>query len=389
MEFLEMDSVIFSEDKGFQYFYRIIQSVMLDIVIVAGARPNFVKIAPLIHKLLREEKINYTLVHTGQHYDPLMNDVFFEDLSIPAPSYHLGISGGSQNKQTSEIITGFEEFLKDSNAKAVIVVGDVTSTMACSIVTKKLHRDLIHIEAGLRSHDRAMPEEINRILTDSITDYFFTTSREAGANLVKEGIADDRIFFVGNIMIDSLVRTLPFIQRPEVYRTYSLEENNYYLLTLHRADNVDNADVLTDILRAVSESIGDRTCIFPVHPRTEKMLRGTSIFHEIKNIEFIEPLRYLEFLFMQKHAKAVITDSGGIQEETTFMNVPCVTYRTTTERPETITTGSNELAQDLPALKAFLNTLEAGEWKTSSIPPLWDGNTAGRIVQKLHAIYSI
>ena len=362
---------------------------MLEIIIVAGARPNFVKIAPLIHKLLKEDKINYTLVHTGQHYDPLMNEVFFEDLAIPAPSYHLGITGGSQNKQTSEIITGFEEFLKDHAAKAVIVVGDVTSTMACSIVTKKLHKDLIHIEAGLRSHDRKMPEEINRILTDSITDYFFTTSRDAGNNLLKEGIKEEQIFFVGNIMIDSLIKTLSFAQKPDIFRTYSLEENNYYLLTLHRADNVDNPDVLADILRTVSRSIGNRKCIFPVHPRTEKMLRGTSIFNEINNIEFIEPLRYLEFLYMQKNAKAVITDSGGIQEETTFMKVPCITYRTTTERPETISTGSNELAVNLEILQNLLVKLESDQWKNSDIPELWDGHTAERIVQKLHEIYSV
>ena len=362
---------------------------MLDIIIVAGARPNFVKIAPLIHKLLREEKINYTLVHTGQHYDPLMNDVFFEDLSIPRPSYHLGITGGSQNKQTADIIIGFEEFLKDQSAQVVIVVGDVTSTMACSIVTKKLHKDLIHIEAGLRSHDRRMPEEINRIITDSITDYFFTTSREAGYNLEKEGISEDRIFFAGNIMIDSLISELPFIQKPAMMRTFSLEDGEYYLLTLHRADNVDNADVLTDILRAVSSSIGNRKCVFPVHPRTEKMLRGTSIFKEIQNIEFIEPLRYLEFLYLQKNAKGVITDSGGMQEETTYLKVPCITYRTTTERPETISVGSNELAIDLPALQRLIQQLECGEWKSSEIPELWDGKTAERIVRKLHEIYSV
>ncbi|WP_018344802.1 non-hydrolyzing UDP-N-acetylglucosamine 2-epimerase [Cytophaga aurantiaca] len=362
---------------------------MLEIIIVAGARPNFVKIAPLIHKLLREENINYTLVHTGQHYDPLMNDVFFEDLSIPQPNYHLGIAGGSQNKQTSEIIIGFEEFLKDSAAKAVVVVGDVNSTMACSIVTKKLHKDLIHIEAGLRSLDRKMPEEINRILTDSITDYFFTTSRDAGYNLQKEGITEDRIFFVGNIMIDSLIQKIQFAQKPDIFRTYSLEDGDYYLLTLHRTDNVDDADVLTDILRAVSASIGNRKCVFPVHPRTEKMLRGTAIYKEIQNIEFIEPLRYLEFLYLQKNAKAVITDSGGIQEETTYMKVPCITYRTTTERPETISVGSNELATDLPTLKNLISKVEQGEWKTSEVPALWDGQAAERIVQKIKEIYSV
>lgn len=362
---------------------------MLEIIIVAGARPNFVKIAPLIHKLLREENITYTLVHTGQHYDPLMTEVFFEDLSIPAPSYHLGISGGSQNKQTAEIIDGFEEFLKDNSAKVVIVVGDVTSTMACSIVAKKLHKDLIHIEAGLRSHDRNMPEEINRILTDSISDYFFTTSREAGYNLTKEGIAEDRISFVGNIMIDSLINKIQFAQKPDIFRTYSLVDGDYYLLTLHRADNVDDADVLTDILRVVSASIGKQKCVFPIHPRTEKMLRGTAIFKEIQNIEFIEPLRYLEFLYLEKNAKAVITDSGGIQEETTYLKVPCITYRKTSERPETITIGSNELATDLPTLEKLILKLEQGQWKKSEIPALWDGETAERIVQKIKQIYSV
>ncbi|WP_299249997.1 UDP-N-acetylglucosamine 2-epimerase (non-hydrolyzing) [uncultured Cytophaga sp.] len=362
---------------------------MLELVIVAGARPNFVKIAPLIHKLLSEDKINYTLVHTGQHYDPLMNDVFFEDLAIPKPSYHLGITGGSQNQQTSEIILRFEEFLKDHPAKAVVVVGDVNSTMACSIVAKKLHKDLIHIEAGLRSYDRNMPEEINRLLTDSISDYFFTTSLEANQNLLREGVDSNRIQFVGNIMIDTLVSKLPYSQKPDIYRTYGLESGNYYLLTLHRTDNVDNADALLDILRTVSASIGDRRCVFPVHPRTEKMLRGTTVSTEIKNIEFIEPLRYLEFLYLQKNAKAVMTDSGGIQEETTFLKVPCITYRTTTERPETIHTGSNELATNLEQLAHYISILENGTWKDSQIPELWDGKTAERILQCLYNMYSI
>ncbi|MBC7450783.1 MAG: UDP-N-acetylglucosamine 2-epimerase (non-hydrolyzing) [Cytophagales bacterium] len=362
---------------------------MLEIIIVAGARPNFVKIAPLIHTLLKEDKISYTLVHTGQHYDPLMNDVFFEDLSIPRPNIHLNIEGGTQTQQTADIMVRFENVLKDHPARLVIVVGDVTSTIACAIVTKKYHRDLAHVEAGLRSHDRKMPEEINRILTDSIADYFFTTTRDAGENLLKEGINENCIFFVGNLMIDSLKQQLRYSQKPAIFNMFSLTEKTYYLLTLHRAENVDDGTQLAEILRTISKSVGTSRCIFPVHPRTEKMLRNSMLLTEITNIEYIEPLRYLEFLYLQQHAKAVITDSGGIQEETTYMNIPCITYRTTTERPETVTIGSNELAPDLPTLASLIQQIEHSNWKTSSVPVLWDGETAGRIVYKLKEIYSI
>jgi len=362
---------------------------MLEVIIVAGARPNFVKIAPLIHSLLKEDQIKYTLVHTGQHVHSLMNDVFFEDLSIPAPNVHLNISQGSQTQQTAEIMIRFEELLKNHPAQAVIVVGDVTSTMACSIVTKKYHKTLIHIESGLRSGDRNMPEEINRIITDSITDYFFTTSLHANANLLKEGIDQNRIFFVGNIMIDSLIQQSQRIQKPDIYTALGLTEKEYYLLTLHRAENVDDVKRLADIIQTISETADKRTCVFPVHPRTEKILKNSSSLNKLNNIKYIEPLRYHEFLYLQKNARAVITDSGGIQEETTFMNVPCITYRTTTERPETIETGSNELAKDLSSLIELLKKAENTDWKKSTVPDLWDGYTADRIVQKLKVIYSL
>jgi len=362
---------------------------MLEVIIVAGARPNFVKIAPLIHRILKEDKINYTLVHTGQHYDTLMNDVFFEDLAIPAPDIHLGIMQGTQTQQTAEIMVRFEELLKNHKAAVIIVVGDVTSTLACAIVTKKLHKTLIHIEAGLRSTDRNMPEEINRIVTDSISDYFFTTSLHAKNNLLKEGIKEDCIYFVGNIMIDSLVRQLDHVEKPSIYDTLSLIEKEYYLLTLHRAENVDNEVKLKEILITISESIGNRKCIFPVHPRTEKILKNTFLVNEITNIRYITPLRYAEFLYLEKNAKAVITDSGGIQEETTFMNVPCITFRTTTERPETVETGSNELAKNLTDLSSLIKRTQLSSWKETSVPDLWDGQTADRIIKKLKEIYSL
>jgi UDP-N-acetylglucosamine 2-epimerase (non-hydrolysing) len=288
----------------------------------------------------------------------------------------------------AEIMIRFEELLKNHKANVVIVVGDVTSTLACAIVTKKLHKTLIHIEAGLRSIDRNMPEEINRIVTDSISDYFFTTSLYAKNNLLKEGIKEDYIYFVGNIMIDSLIRQLDHMEKPTIYDTLSLIEKEYYLLTLHRAENVDNDVKLKEILITISESIDNRKCIFPVHPRTERILRNTSL-SELTNIECIAPLRYAEFLYVQKNAKAVITDSGGIQEETTFMNVPCITFRTTTERPETVEIGSNELAKNFADLSSLIKKTQLSNWKKTNIPDLWDGQTADRIVNKLKEIYSL
>lgn len=362
----------------------------MQITIIAGARPNFMKIAPIIHKIIeaqeRGETINYRLVHTGQHYDKKMSGDFFEQLSIPEPHVNLAAGGGTQAEQTAAIMVGFESELKKNPADVVVVVGDVTSTMACAITAQKLNTDVAHVEGGIRSGDWSMPEEINRLVTDSITNYFFTTSSFANENLRKSGVSDDQIFFVGNTMIDTLLRQLPHLQQPEFWGDYNLEIGSYLVMTLHRPSNVDDSGQLTSLIQVIQEGCGDFPVIFPVHPRTTKNIMEMGI--EIGNIKLVEPLGYREFNYLVKNSKGVITDSGGITEETTVMGIPCMTLRESTERPETCTIGTNELIGTSPeALKASLRKLLAGEWKEGKIPELWDGKASERIVNALLKIY--
>jgi UDP-N-acetylglucosamine 2-epimerase (non-hydrolysing) len=360
------------------------------ITIVAGARPNFMKIAPII-KAIREAQLenvdlNYRLVHTGQHYDKNMSGSFFEELGIPDPDINLEAGGGSQSEQTAAIMVKFEKYLINNMPDVVLVVGDVTSTMACSIVSKKLCVPVVHVEAGIRSGDMTMPEEINRIVTDSICDHFFTTSEMANRNLVACGVKAERIHFVGNTMIDTLLQNICRLKPPGFWNSETFQKGNYYLLTLHRPANVDNSDNLQNLLEAVLCGTEDASVVFPVHPRTRQKL-DTLHFSNRRLIQ-IEPMGYLEFIFMIKNAKGIITDSGGITEEATVMDVPCMTLRNSTERPETITIGSNELIGTDPAnLLPYLRQLQNGKWKKSSIPPLWDGQTSKRIVDKLLEIY--
>jgi len=354
--------------------------------LIAGARPNFMKIAPLIKAIQKKAQagsdIRFRLVHTGQHYDKNMSDNFFEQLGIPDPGINLGAGGGTQAEQTSRIMVGYEKLLMESPSDLCIVVGDVTSTMACSIVAKKMNVKVAHVEAGIRSGDMTMPEEINRIVTDSITDYFFTTSEVANKNLRNSGVKDDRIFFVGNTMIDTLlVHRSSFIQ-PKLWKELGLKEKEYIVMTLHRPANVDEEQQLRDLLSAIINNSRSLPLIFPVHPRTRKMLEGLNI--SASNLHMTEPLSYLEFNYLVERAKAVITDSGGITEETTVMGVPCMTLRNSTERPETVTEGTNELLGTNPqVLKPALDKLFAGRWKKGGIPEKWDGNTASRIVDIL------
>jgi len=364
---------------------------MPQITIVAGARPNFMKIAPIIKAIEKAKtngkNIDFRLVHTGQHYDKKMSGSFFEQLGIPKPHANLEAGGGSQAEQTANIMVRFEKELQENHADVVLVVGDVTSTMACSITAKKLNTQVVHVEAGIRSGDLSMPEEINRMVTDSITDHFFTTSEIANENLRKAGIGEERIHFVGNTMIDTLLSNIHNLVDPNIkVENTPLKEKAYFVLTLHRPANVDEEEKLKEMMRAIIEGTGDLPVIFPVHPRTEKILKNLGIQHD--KLHYIEPLSYLEFNYLVKNAKAVITDSGGITEETTIMNVPCMTLRDNTERPETITMGTNELVgTDPKSLKPYLDKLMAGEWKTGGSIPLWDGNTSERIVENLLNIY--
>ena len=362
----------------------------MNITLIAGARPNFMKIAPIIKAIKSAQangkKINYRLVHTGQHYDKKMSGDFFEQLGIPEPDINLECGGGSQAEQTAAIMVKFEKELQENKSTLVLVVGDVTSTMACAITAKKLCVDVVHVEAGIRSGDMTMPEEINRIVTDSICDHFFTTSEIANNQLKKNGIAENRIHFVGNTMIDTLYQNIDRVRKPEFWETNDLKKNKYFLITLHRPSNVDDPEKLDAILSAIKEASSDLPIIFPVHPRTRQTIDKFKI--NDKNILMIDPQGYLEFMYLIQNAKAVITDSGGITEEATVLNIPCLTLRNSTERPETVIIGTNELiGDDLCKLKLYLKKIMDGEWKKGTIPPFWDGKTSERIIEVLGSIY--
>jgi UDP-N-acetylglucosamine 2-epimerase (non-hydrolysing) len=357
--------------------------------IIAGARPNFMKIAPIIRALQAREAaggpLRYRLVHTGQHYDARMSGDFFDQLGIPKPDVNLEVGSGTQAEQTAAIMTRYERLLLDAPSDLCLVVGDVTSTMACAIAAQKLHVPVAHVEAGIRSGDWSMPEEINRMVTDSITNWFFTTSEVASANLRKCGVADERVFFVGNTMIDTLLSNLPRLQKPAFWDALGLHSGEYFVVTLHRPANVDSGDCFARLLRAIADDTRGLPVVFPVHPRTAKTLRDLNEIPD--NLRLVDPQPYLEFNYLVKYAKAVITDSGGITEETTVMGVPCLTLRDTTERPETVTIGTNELiGTDPAAIKPALDVLFAGKWKTGAIPDLWDGRTAERILATLERL---
>lgn len=363
----------------------------MKMTIVAGARPNFMKVAPIIREIRRMSEdgadISYRLVHTGQHYDKKMSGDFFEQLGIPDPDSNLECGGGTQAEQTAAIMVKFEKELMDHRPDVVLVVGDVTSTMACSISAKKLCVDVVHVEAGIRSGDMTMPEEINRIVTDSICDHFFTTSEYANRNLRAQQVDPSRIHFVGNTMIDTLFSNLSRIRKPLFWDQLQLKDKHYFLLTLHRPSNVDDPFKLESILKAIDEATDGYPLIFPVHPRTKQILNKLDI--NSNHLHCIDPQGYLEFIYLVKHAKGIITDSGGITEEATVLDVPCLTMRNSTERPETVEIGTNELiGDDIDKLRQCLGQVVAGEWKKGQIPDYWDGHTAERIVGILYNIYA-
>ena len=393
----------------------------MKITLIAGARPNFMKIAPLIKAIQKAaaegHDIRHRLVHTGQHYDKNMSDTFFEELGIPMPDVNLGCGGGTQAEQTANIMMAFEKDLMQNPTDLVLVVGDVTSTMACSIVAKKLNTKVCHVEAGIRSWDQTMPEEINRMVTDALADYMFTTSEIANKNLLLQGACLEakgerlqargeelpaleeeqyafkrhvqRVWYVGNVMIDTLLANRSRFRRPAVYDTLGLEEKQYVVMTMHRPANVDEQEHLKALMEQIITNVHGLPIIFPIHPRTAKLfyqLWGDEeqLAKLFPNLHIVDPMGYLEFNYLVEHAKVVVTDSGGITEETTVMGVPCITLRDNTERPETCTVGTNMLIGTRPeAIKPALDKLFAGEWKKGAIPALWDGHTAERIVEIL------
>jgi len=355
----------------------------MKIDIIAGTRPNFIKIAPLVRALKLAydsgKSINFRLIHTGQHYDENMSESFFKQLNIPEPHINFYAGGGSQAKQTAAILVSYEELLLKETTDLCIVVGDVNSTMACAIAARKENIALAHVEAGIRSFDNSMPEEINRKITDSISNYFFTTTVVASENLKKEGVDESNIFFVGNIMIDTLLRNKDKFIKPIFWDEYLLEKENFLLLTIHRPSNVNNKEKLKEYIVNILAHSKHVKIIFPVHPRTIKVIEELDIRDE--RLIIVPPMSYLEFNYLVMNSKAVITDSGGITEETTVMGIPCITLRDSTERPETVTIGTNELiGTDPNAIKPTLEKLFSGHWKKGNIPELWDGKTAERII---------
>lgn len=360
------------------------------ITIVAGARPNFMKIAPIILSIQKAQLVNpvlkYRLVHTGQHFDNKMSADFFLQLGIPDPDCNLECGGGTQAEQTAAIMVKFETELLSHKPDVVLVVGDVTSTMACTVTSKKLNIDVVHVEAGIRSGDMSMPEEINRILTDSICDHYFTTSLNANNNLLLTNTSPDSIHFVGNTMIDTLLCNLDRIRKPDFWDLFKLHKGQYFLLTLHRPSNVDDPNKLIEIFDIIIKTSKGNPIVFPVHPRTRKILDSFNI--DTKTLLLIDPQGYLEFIYLVKYARGIITDSGGITEEATLLNIPCLTLRNSTERPETVTQGTNELVgDDMVKFEKCLNAIIEGKWKNTIIPDLWDGKAASRIVEKLQYLY--
>jgi UDP-N-acetylglucosamine 2-epimerase (non-hydrolysing) len=353
------------------------------IINIVGARPNFMKIAPLMAAYRRFPEIEPILVHTGQHYDERMSDLFFRQLGIPEPEINLGVGSGTAATQTAAIMTAFEPIVLERKPDAVLVVGDVTSTVACGLVTVKLGVKLLHVEAGLRSFDRAMPEEINRIVTDALSDMLFCTEASALVNLRNEGVPDAKVFFVGNVMIDSLLANKAKADALTIVQDLGLEPGGYALLTLHRPANVDDPAVFGRLLDAIEVIQRDLPILFPIHPRTRKNLESSALAGRVggmRNLRLVDPAGYLEFLKLMSSARFVLTDSGGIQEETTVLQVPCLTLRESTERPVTVDNGSNQIVGTDPArILAAYQTLAGAPGRRPLIPPLWDGHAADRI----------
>ena len=379
----------------------------MKVIQVVGARPNFMKVAPLHRAIQKLAGWTSKIVHTGQHFDAKMSDVFFTQLELPKPDFFLGIGGGSHTEVTAKIMVAFEKIVEAEKPDLIIVVGDVTSTLACTLVAIKMGIKVAHVEAGLRSFDRTMPEELNRILTDSVADYLFVTEESGMQHLKNEGVADERVFFAGNVMIDSLVRYQEKAKTTTILEDLGLRASDsglstsdsglstsdYIVMTMHRPANVDTKEGLESILELIELSSKDTKIIFPIHPRTRAHMEKFGLadrLDQAKNLIMTEPLGYLEFIQLMSNATAILTDSGGIQEETTYLGVPCLTFRDSTERPITVTLGTNQLLSDLDPKKTYaaLQEILAGKVKKGSIPPLWDGKAAERIAAQLAELFA-
>ena len=394
----------------------------MKVIQVVGARPNFMKVAPLHRAIQKLAGWTSKIVHTGQHFDAKMSDVFFTQLELPKPDFFLGIGGGSHTEVTAKIMVAFEKIVEAEKPDLIIVVGDVTSTLACTLVAIKMGIKVAHVEAGLRSFDRTMPEELNRILTDSVADYLFVTEESGLQHLKNEGVADERVFFSGNVMIDSLVRYQEKAKSTTILEDLGLRTSDsglataaerqlstsdsglstsdsglrtsdYIVMTMHRPANVDTKEGLESILELIELSSKDTKIIFPIHPRTRAHMEKFGLAERLdqaQNLIMTEPLGYLEFIQLMSNATAILTDSGGIQEETTYLGVPCLTFRDSTERPITVTLGTNQLLSDLDPKKTYAALVEilAGKVKKGSIPPLWDGKAAERIAAQLAEIFA-
>jgi UDP-N-acetylglucosamine 2-epimerase (non-hydrolysing) len=376
----------------------------MNIIQVVGARPNFMKVAPLHRAIKNLPGWTSKIVHTGQHFDAKMSDVFFTQLELPTPDFFLGIGGGSHTEVTAKIMLAFEKIVESEKPDLIIVVGDVTSTLACTLVAIKMSIPLAHVEAGLRSGDRTMPEEINRILTDSVANYLFVTEQSGLDHLKREGVPDEKVFFTGNVMIDSLVRYQEKAKSSTILEELGLQatdlenrrdtsQTDFIVMTMHRPANVDTENGLRAILELIELSTAKTKVVFPIHPRTRSNMAKFGLEDTLtqnKNLILTEPLGYLEFIQLMTHAKAILTDSGGIQEETTYLGIPCLTFRDSTERPITVTMGTNQLLADLNPKITFaaLEEILAGHHKKGQIPPLWDGHAAERIAENLFNLFS-
>lgn len=365
----------------------------MKIISVVGARPNFMKIAPLHRAFTKHSKIESKIVHTGQHYDEKMSDIFFNQLELPKPDYYLGIGGGSHTFQKANVMLAFEKIVQEEEPDIVLVVGDVNATAACSITAVKMGIKTVHVEAGLRSGDLTMPEEINRIITDAICHDLFITEHSGLVNLAKEGVANEKVHFVGNVMIDSLIYFREKAAKDAILEDIKVHPKEYILITMHRPHNVDNEKGLKDIIQIIRDAATHKTVVFAIHPRTSNNMKKFGLFEGLKSIEnliLLGPQGYLQFLKLMDNAALIITDSGGIQEETTFLQVPCMTFRDTTERPVTVQLGTNFLMADLNPItvKAQVEAILLGKVKKGVIPPFWDGETAERITNILVEKYS-
>ncbi len=360
--------------------------------IIAAARPNFMKVAPLFHALKKEAWCDLKMIHTGQHYDINMSANFFANLRLPEPDTNLEVGSGTHAQQTAGVMIKYEEVCLREKPDLVIVVGDVNSTMACTLVAKKLLIPVAHLEAGLRSGDMTMPEEINRVVTDALADYLWTPSPDADENLLRLGVASERIAFVGNIMMDSFEMLRSEIESENSAGKLSLQKNSYGIVTLHRPSNVDNKSKLTQLFNLLTESASLLPFVFPLHPRTKASLEKFGLWNDLKNnqnMKFLDPLGYISFMSLLQDSKLVITDSGGIQEESTYLGVPCLTLRDSTERPITVSEGTNKLVNENILISEIKKILDSSY--QSKRPPIkfWDGKTAGRIVSKLRETFKI